>query len=131
MTTLLNTSSPENKQFCSTSEVILVLTTLPDIASAEKLAESLIRQKLAACINMLAPCVSIYEWQGQLEKTTEIPMLIKTTIQCYPALEAAVRALHPYELPEIIHVPVTGGLTAYLNWVAHQASHHTSQQKNI
>jgi len=115
------------KNSANKKEVILVLTNLPDSASAEKLAEYLISQKLAACVNMLAPCISMYEWQGKLEKTTEIPMVIKTTIQCYPALESAITELHPYELPEIIHVPVTGGLTAYLSWI----SHNTSQQKNI
>jgi len=109
------------------AKAILVLTNLPDSVSAEKLAEALIREKLAACVNMLAPCISMYEWQGKLEKTTEIPMLIKTTIPCYPALEAAIIELHPYELPEIIHVPITGGFNAYLSWV----SHNTSHQKNI
>lgn len=96
---------------------ILVLTNLPDQESAEKLAQYLVSSKLAACINILAPCTSIYEWQGNITRDTEVPMLIKAASAHYAALEAAIRERHPYELPEIIHVPVTGGLTAYLDWI--------------
>lgn len=96
---------------------ILVLTNLPDQESAEKLAQYLVSSKLAACINILAPCTSIYEWQGSIARDTEVPMLIKAASAHYAALEAAIRERHPYELPEIIHVPVTGGLTAYLDWI--------------
>jgi periplasmic divalent cation tolerance protein len=106
----------------STTDAILVLTNMPDSNSAEKLAEFLVSEKLAACVNLLAPCVSIYHWQGKLEKATEIPLLIKSTAKRYPALEAAIRSQHPYELPEIIHVPLTGGLPAYLDWVSQQTS---------
>jgi periplasmic divalent cation tolerance protein len=102
--------------------VILVLTNLPDQESAEKLAGQLVEKRQAACVNILAPCVSIYHWQGKTESAQEIPLLIKTTEECYAALEQTIRALHPYELPEIIHVPVTGGLPAYLNWVSEETS---------
>ena len=108
------------------SEIILVLTNLPDQASAEKLAESLVSQHLAACVNLLAPCVSIYQWQGSLEKSKEIPVLIKSTKIRFSALESAILKLHPYELPEIIHVPVTGGLNAYLAWINQQTSTEAS-----
>ena len=104
-------------QLSETARPILVLTNLPDQQSAEKLAQHLVSTKLAACINILAPCTSVYEWQGELVNDTEVPMLIKTSSAHYAALEAAIRAQHSYELPEIIHVPITGGLTAYLDWI--------------
>jgi periplasmic divalent cation tolerance protein len=99
-------------------KTILVLTTLPDRASALTLAEHLIGANLAACVNVLGACTSIYHWQGKIESTEEVPMLIKTTMDAYPELEKTVCDLHPYELPEIIHVPVTGGLPAYLQWIS-------------
>jgi periplasmic divalent cation tolerance protein len=99
-------------------ETLLVLTNLPDEASAHALATSLVTEGLAACVNVLAPCRSIYRWQGKMEDAQEMPLLIKTTAERYPALEAAIRARHPYELPEIIAVPIAHGLPEYLDWVA-------------
>src|SRR5262245_47533907 len=96
---------------------LLVLTNLPDRAAAERIAERLIGEKLAACVNILAPCRSVYRWKGAVQHDEEHPMLIKTTAERYPALEKAVREGHPYELPEIIAVPVERGLPAYLDWV--------------
>ena len=96
---------------------LLVLTNLPDRASAEKLAALLIEQRLAACVNVLSPCISMYRWQGQVQRDEEYPMLIKTAQDRYADLEAAIRASHPYELPEIVAVPINGGLPAYLQWV--------------
>ena len=104
---------------------LLVLTNLPDRAAAERLADSLIEKRLAACINILAPCRSVYRWKNAVQHDEEYPMLIKTTAEGYSALEAAIRAGHPYELPEIIAVSVERGLPAYLDWVAAEtgASH--------
>lgn len=102
--------------------VILVLTNMPDQASAELLAESLVTHKLAACVNILAPCQSVYRWQGKLEHAVEIPMLIKSCQTHYAALEAAIRKAHPYELPEIITINIDGGLPDYLQWVNAQLS---------
>jgi periplasmic divalent cation tolerance protein len=99
---------------------LLVLTNLPDRAAAERLADSLIEKRLAACINILAPCRSVYRWKNAVQHDEEHPMLIKTTAEGYAALEAAIRAGHPYELPEIIAVPIERGLPAYLDWVAAQ-----------
>ena len=98
-------------------EMLLVFSNLPDQASAAKLAAVLIEQRLAACVNVQAPCSSVYRWQGKVETATEVPVIIKTTRERYPALEAAIRAHHPYELPEIIAVPLVAGLPAYLEWV--------------
>ena len=99
---------------------LLVLTNLPDRAVAERLAEMLVEKRVAACVNILAPCRSVYRWKGAIQRDEEHPMLIKTTAESYSALEAAIRAGHPYELPEIIAVTVERGLPAYLDWVAAQ-----------
>lgn len=100
-----------------TPRALLIVTNLPDADSARALANELIGLRLAACVNILAPCVSVYRWQGEVEAATEVPLLIKTTPARYPALEAAIRARHPYELPEIVAVPVTQGLPGYLDWL--------------
>ena len=97
---------------------LVVLTNLPDRTAAEKLAASLIEQRVAACVNILAPCRSVYRWQGAVQNDEEHPMLIKTTTERYAALEAAIRAAHPYDLPEIVALPIERGLPAYLNWIA-------------
>jgi periplasmic divalent cation tolerance protein len=97
---------------------LLVLSNLPDRATAEKLAEALIHKRVAACVNILAPCRSVYRWKGAVQHAEEYPVLIKTTRERYAALEAAIREAHPYELPEIVAVPIERGLRAYLDWVA-------------
>jgi periplasmic divalent cation tolerance protein len=96
---------------------LLVLTNLPDDASATALAEHLVENRLAACANILAPCRSVYRWQGKIESANEVPLLLKTTTARYAALEAAIRERHPYELPEIVAVPVAFGLPGYLAWI--------------
>jgi len=102
------------------SEVLLVLTNAPDRATAERIAEALIAKNVAACVNILAECTSIYRWEGKIDRTQEIPLLIKTTRTAYSHLENVLRELHPYELPEIIAVPVTTGLPTYLTWVTQE-----------
>src|SRR5919204_5244851 len=97
---------------------LLVLTNLPDRAAAERLADLVIEKQLAACVNILSPCRSVYRWQGAVQHDEEHPMLIKTTPERYAALESALRAGHPYELPEIIAVPIERGFAPYLEWVA-------------
>lgn len=96
---------------------LLVLTNVPDRAVAERLADMLIEKRLAACVNILAPCRSVYRWKDAVQHDEEHPMLIKTTAERYAEMEKALRAGHPYELPEIIAVPVERGLAAYLDWV--------------
>lgn len=99
-------------------EPILVITNLPDQDSARRVAEALIAGHLAACVNLLAPCTSVYRWQGKIETAEEVPLLIKTLASLYGKVEAAIRQHHPYELPEIIAVPINAGLPEYLDWVA-------------
>lgn len=106
-------------------EPLLVITHLPDAPSAETLAAALLEARLAACVTQLPPVRSMYRWKGALETAAEVPLLIKTTANRYPAIEAAIRAGHPYELPEIIAIPITRGLPAYLAWVADETLEHT------
>ena len=103
-------------------EVLLVMSNLPDQAAATQLARTLIERRLAACVNVLAPCVSVYRWNGVVEEAREVPVLIKPTLGRYAELESVVRAFHPYELPEIIAVPVMRGLAGYLDWVASETA---------
>ncbi|MBI3898168.1 MAG: divalent-cation tolerance protein CutA [Gammaproteobacteria bacterium] len=95
----------------------LVLTTCPNIELAERIAHALIEEQLAACVNILPPMRSIYRWRGQVESANEQLLIIKSCVSDYVALEKRIRVLHSYELPEIIAVPITGGLPAYLAWI--------------
>lgn len=104
----------------SEQEVLMVVTNAPDRATAERIADELVTTGVAACINILAGCTSVYRWEGKLEHADEVPLLIKTTRPAYPRLEAALRKLHPYELPEIIALPVSAGLPEYLDWVVQE-----------
>lgn len=107
------------------NSALLVITHFPDCATAERIAQQLIEAKLAACVSVQAECLSIYRWQGKLEKAREVALHIKTTHATYPALEAALRELHPYDLPEIIALPITQGLPDYLSWVATETRNNT------
>ena len=100
--------------------ILLVLTNLPDRDSAEQMADVLIENRAAACVNILAECRSVYRWQGKIETASETPLLIKTTRTAYPRVEATIRAHHPYELPEIIAVPIEAGFSSYVKWVAQE-----------
>ncbi len=97
---------------------LLVFTNVPDAATAERIARALIEQRAAACVNILAQCRSIYRWQGAVAAADEVPMLIKTTADAYPLVEQILRECHPYDVPEIIAVPIEQGLPEYLSWVA-------------
>lgn len=99
------------------NDILLVITNLPDEPSATRLSHLLIEARAAACVNQLAPCTSSYRWQGKIESESEVPLLIKTTRSAYPRLEKLILEAHPYELPEIIAVPLIAGLPGYLDWV--------------
>ena len=100
------------------SEPILVITNLPGRDAALKLAHKLIEARLAACVNVMAECTSVYRWKGKIETAPEVPVFIKTLKALFPRLEQMVRQYHPYELPELIAVPIGDGLKAYLDWLA-------------
>lgn len=97
---------------------ILVFTQLPDLASAQALARALVEARLAACVSVGAPVESLYHWRGQIETATEVPVVVKTRAARYAEVEAAIRARHPYELPEILAVPALDGFAPYLDWLA-------------
>lgn len=107
----------------------LIITNLPNLDVALKLANRLVESRLAACVSILAPCTSVYTWQGSLETAEEFPLLIKAIKQNYSAIEKEIQSMHPYELPEIIAVPITDGLTQYLNWIAAVSSPQTPSPK--
>jgi periplasmic divalent cation tolerance protein len=104
------------------SGVIVVMTTLPDADSAAALAHTVLQARLAACVNRLAPCQSEYWWQGRLEQAQEWPLLIKTTRGRYAELEALIVKAHPYEVPEIVAMPLVAGFAPYLAWAARESS---------
>ena len=99
---------------------LLCFCTCPDAATAERIAETLVDERLAACVNVLPGLRSVYRWQGAVERTDEVLLLVKTGRERLEALTARVHALHPYELPELVAVEVAGGLGAYLDWVSEQ-----------
>jgi len=103
-------------------DAVIVLTNLPDREAAVRLAGELVAKRLAACVNVLAECTSVYRWKDAVENAREVPVLIKTRASRYSEVEAAIRRLHPYELPEIVAVPVVRGFDDYLRWVADATS---------
>ena len=109
------------------SECVLVLTTVPDDERAETLARTLVDERLAACVNLHAPMVSIDRWKGRVERSAERQLVIKTTRDRVPALEARLRELHSYELPEFVVMSVDEGSAAYLAWVKEQVAEQVRQ----
>lgn len=105
-------------QYADAMDILLCLTTCPDETTATTIATTLVEEGLAACVNLLPGLQSVYRWQGKLDSASEVLLLVKTTANRYPQLEARLQALHPYELPELVAVKAHGGLPAYLHWVA-------------
>lgn len=98
-------------------QTLLILTNVPDEPAAMAIARSVVEQRLAVCVNLLPTVRSVYQWQGAVEETSEVTLLIKTTQARYAELEAAIAAAHPYDVPEIIALPIVAGLPKYLDWV--------------
>ena len=98
-------------------EVLLAISTFPDAETATRIARQLVNDKLVACTNIGAPVQSIYHWQGKLEEAHETMVFFKTTAARFDALQAALRALHPYDVPELVALRVADGLPEYLRWV--------------
>jgi periplasmic divalent cation tolerance protein len=99
------------------TDVVIVLSTVPDEQTGERLARALVDERLAACVNLHGPMVSVYRWKGQVEREAERQLVIKTTRDRVPALEARLKALHSYEIPEFLVLSVEDGSRAYLDWV--------------
>lgn len=96
---------------------VVVLTTAGSRAEAERLASALVGERLAACVNLIAPLTSIYRWRRTVERAREVLLVIKTRRALVPRVEARVQALHSYEVPEIIALPVVAGARSYLAWL--------------
>lgn len=97
--------------------MLLVMTTVPDRGHADRIARALVDERLAACVTILAPAASVYRWQGAVEAADELPLLVKTAATRLPRLQQRLLELHPYELPEIVALPVVAGLPGYIGWV--------------
>jgi len=102
------------------SELVILLSNAPDMLLAKRIAHMLVEEGLAACVNLGAPGLSMYMWQGELEGTEEVPLVIKTTQARANAVIERIRELHPYDVPEVLVLPVLGGYGPYLNWVREQ-----------
>ena len=107
-------------------DIQLIISHLPNRDNAQKLATRLVESGLAACVNILAPCISVYTWQDTLETAEEYPLLIKALKNNYSAIEQVILELHPYELPEIIAIPSVDGSPKYLSWIATVSSRESA-----
>lgn len=101
----------------TTDEFCLILCTCPDIELAKCLAERLVSERLAACVNLFPGVLSVYAWEGEIEKTQEVQLFIKTQAQCCDAIFDFMKAHHPYEVPELLRIPISGGSESYLAWI--------------
>ncbi|SRR5579883_2673248 len=97
------------------NELVALVTCPPE--KAEEIAEALVESKLAACVNIVAGITSIYRWQGQINKDPEFLLIIKTSRKVYDALEKKLKEVHPYDVPELICLPIEAGSKAYLEWM--------------
>jgi len=100
-----------------TTPYLVLLTTCPNETTAQQLAYSLLQNELVACINLLPQTRSIFKWKGQIVEEQEILLLMKTRQECYTAIEAMLQTQHPYEVPELIALPIEQGLLDYLRWI--------------
>lgn len=101
----------------ASDQFVIVLTTLPIDSDAEKFASQLVEEKLVACVSVLPVMRSIYRWKGAVERADERQLMLKTSPTQLTALEARVRALHPYDVPEFVVIPITHGSADYLSWL--------------
>ncbi len=101
---------------------IVVMTTVPDEQTARRIAEALVEARLAACVTALPKATSVYRWQGAIERSDEVQLLIKTELARYNPLEAKLRELHPYDVPELLALPVVAGFADYVDWVCTESA---------
>ena len=98
-------------------DYILILNTCPDKETATRVANTLVSKRLAACVNILPGLTSVYHWKGQIETGEEYLLFIKSTRAAFNELQSIICEIHPYELPEVIAVPLIAGLESYLSWI--------------
>jgi periplasmic divalent cation tolerance protein len=99
------------------TDYLIVLVTVPTFEDGRKIAQELVGQKLAACVNILPGITSIYSWEGEVCEDAELQLVIKTRGALFSAISDFVKEAHPYDVPEVIAMPISGGSTAYLDWV--------------
>ncbi|WP_321408638.1 divalent-cation tolerance protein CutA [Tolumonas auensis] len=104
------------------SDAIVVLCTCPDNTCARALAQTLLNEKLAACVNLIPQVTSLYCWQGKMEESQEVQLVIKSRRTLFGVLQQRIQTLHPYEVPEILAMPVLNGSPAYLQWLQEQTT---------
>lgn len=104
------------------TDALLVLTTVGDAVAAERLARTLLEERLVACANLLPPLRSIYRWQGKVSDEPEVMILFKTQRAGYERLQSRILELHPYEVPEVLAIPVERGHDAYLRWLLRETN---------
>ncbi|MBI3978930.1 MAG: divalent-cation tolerance protein CutA [Chloroflexi bacterium] len=102
------------------TDLVQVVTTTPDVETAEALADLLVERRLAACVQILGPIRSVYRWRGRTERTREWLCLIKSERRLFPAIEQVIKQHHPYEVPEIVALPAAAAARAYHDWVAEE-----------
>ena len=106
------------------TDIQLIFTTVPDAALAETIAQQLIASGLAACVKTLPACTATFRWEGKIEQAAEIPLMIVAPTVHYASLEQQLKALHPYDVPEILAIDCTDGLPDYLQWARASGSNH-------
>lgn len=104
-------------------QAVLILSTCPQLEDAKKLAYLLVENQLAACVNIIPQLLSVYRWENKIEQSNEYLLLIKTHVDAYERIEEMIVKNHPYELPEILMVPIQDGLPQYLTWINQGVSH--------
>jgi periplasmic divalent cation tolerance protein len=110
-----------------TDTFIHVITTVDSKEAAERIAETVVRARVAGCAQIVGPITSVYWWEGEIERAEEYLILLKTASDRYAELEATIRDVHPYDVPEILALPVSAGSRAYLDWLRHEVSAPHSQ----
>lgn len=101
---------------------IVALTTVPDGRVARRMAQKVVEERLAACVNIVGPIKSVFRWKDGVEQAAEHLLVMKTTVDCTPALGARIEELHPYETPEFLSLPAVGGVRAYLEWIVNSVA---------
>jgi periplasmic divalent cation tolerance protein len=111
-------------------ELIVAYITVPDRTTATDIAQTLVEQGLAACVNLVGPLQSVYIWQGTLNTDGELLLVVKTRLEHLPAVQNVLAALHPYEVPELIALPIIAGSPGYLQWLKTATSTTSPNQEN-
>ena len=108
---------------------IVILTTVPDEDTGQKIARAILSERLAACVTMTSTSQSLYWWQGKISQEQEHMLFIKSQNKLYPHLEKMILELHPYEVPEVIALPAVRGFSQYLDWIAEETSSHGDEEE--